>query len=252
MSKRKIALLSIIMLGVLCAGCKKGAQADSPKTPEKITRQDSRGASGAVLDRIFSTETLSSSLSNLEKLTGKPLRNFGDMREYKVGACPVTVHTAGEQVAAIEMKLSPSCTFDISRIASVLPENTYVHQLTYGQFDTISNGGGQFYADCLGLGCGNAYDPSVYQYWEGPRADQFVGILLRTELTSDKAMDASSRWEEVMTKKDGDDFVMESRFNCGKYDRQAHEIFRNIPITHIRVGYGMEDYVRKNFTSECK
>ncbi|WP_288637872.1 hypothetical protein [uncultured Oxalobacter sp.] len=245
------AFISIAMLAILLSSCKKEPQAAPKNGIPAVSQAEPENKPKSKLDEIFTTEMLSSDLPSLEKLAGKPKDKFGNTREYKVGKCPLTVYTDGKSISSIEMKVSPSCTFDISNIAPNLPKNTYAHTLTHGQFDAITNGGGQFMADCLGM-CGNAADPSVYHYWQAPRSDQFVEFMLETQLVTDKASNAASKWENIMRKKEGEDFVMYTKFNCGKYDRDAHRLFKNVPITHIRVGSGISDDVKKNFTAQCK
>lgn len=252
MLSRTTAFISIAMLAILLSSCKKEPQAVPKNVIPAVSKAEPENKPKSKLDEIFTTEMFSSDLSSLEKLAGKPKSKFGNTREYKVGKCPLTVHTDGKSIGSIEMKVSPSCTFDISNIAPNLPKNTYAHKLTHGQFDTITNGGGQFMAECLGMWCGNAADPFVNHYWQAPRSDQFVEFMLETQLVSDKAINAASKWHDIMQKKEGDNFVMDTKFNCGKYDRDAHRLFKDIPITHIRVGYGIGDDVKKNFTDQCK
>lgn len=252
MFTKTTAFISIAMLAILLSSCKKEPQAAPKNEIQTASQTEPKAAPKSKLDEIFSTEMLSSDLSHLEKLAGKPRSKLGNTREYKIGKCPLTVETDSKSISSLQMKVSPSCTFDISNVVSNLPKNTYAHKLTHGQFDAITNGGGQFMADCLGLMCGNAADPSVYQYWQAPRSDQFVELLLQTELVSNKAIDASSKWEGIMKKKEGEDFVMDAKFNCGKYDPDAHRLFKNIPVTHIRVGHRIGDDVKKNFTAQCK
>ena len=74
----------------------------------------------------------------------------------------------------LHLDLNPECTFDLNKFLDTkLPPP---HYMTFGQFDEQEIGG-RFYADCL-TSCGNAYDPSVYEYWQGPHVSQFLEVTL--------------------------------------------------------------------------
>lgn len=236
---KKAAWFIPVLFGVLLVGCKKDFLS-SFKGKAQESAQVSKNKT--KLDELFTYDMLESPLSELEKVIGKPRKKSGKTREYEVDGCPVTVETAGKKIHSIEVEASPSCTFDLNRVASSLPEGTQINQLTHGAFASAS-GGGEFMADCLS-GCGNAFDPSVYQHWIGPRADQMANIMLRTKLVDDKAIDAAQKWQELMEKEEGEDFVMNAAFNCGKYNSEAQQFFKDVPITHVRVGLDLEKDAR--------
>lgn len=238
---KKAAWFIPVLFGVLLVGCKEDF-VSSFKGKAQETAQVSKNKT--KLDELFTYDMLESPLSELEKVIGKPRKKSGKTREYDVDGCPVIVETAGKKIHSIEVEASPSCTFDLNRVASSLPEGTQINQLTHGAFAAASAGiGGEFMADCLS-GCGNAFDPSVYQHWIGPRADQMVNIMLQTKLVDDKAIDAAQKWQELMEKEEGEDFVMNTEFNCGKYNSEAQQFFKDVPITHVRVGLDLEKDAR--------
>lgn len=85
--------------------------------------------------------------------------------------------------------------------------------------------------------CGNAADPSVYAHWEGPHAVDFREVLLEVVLVSDAAIDAADQWQSQMRKAEGDDYVMETRFNCDqKYAAIAQKAFEQVPVTAVTIG----------------
>ena len=86
-------------------------------------------------------------------------------------------------------------------------------------------------------GCGNAYDPSVYGFWEAPRALGFIQLRLEVKLVGDAAIDASSTWEEAIRTARGEEYVLFNSFNCeDHFNPQAAAAFRDIPITRITIG----------------
>ncbi len=111
--------------------------------------------------------------------------------------------------------------------------------LTFGNF-TEHTGDFQFYADCL-TGCGNAFDPSVYALWEGPRALNFIQLQLEAKLIDDAAIDASNQWEEAISSARGEEYVMLNRFNCeNHFDPQAAAAFQNTNVTRLTVGFYLQ------------
>lgn len=115
--------------------------------------------------------------------------------------------------------------------------------MTFGQFETLTDGSGsgQFMASCLSL-CGNAADPDVFEHWEGIRAVANLNVILEVSLGADGASEAAETWQSAMEAGEGTDWVMERQFNCprSKYDALAHKAFKNVKITAITVGYGID------------
>lgn len=240
MIKKAVWVVPVVLCGVLLGGCKKDSVSSLKEKAQAVTQISK---SKTKLDELFTYDMLESNVSELEKVTGKPRKKSGRTREYKVDGCPVTVETSRDRIHSLEVEVSASCTFDLKQVASSLPEGTQVNQLTHGAFASAAGIGGEFMADCLG-GCGNAFDPSVYQHWVGSRADQMVNIMLRTKLVDDKAIDAAQKWQEMMEKEEGEGFVMNAEFNCGKYNSEAQQFFKDVPITHVRVGLDLEKDAR--------
>ncbi|MNG10507.1 hypothetical protein D3C84_939800 [compost metagenome] len=85
--------------------------------------------------------------------------------------------------------------------------------------------------------CGNAYDPSVYALWEGPRAIGFTQVLVEAMLTDDAAIDAAGKWSTEMKKHKGEDFVIDNKYNCERsFDPIALQSFKPVAITAVTIG----------------
>lgn len=143
---------------------------------------------------------------------------------FKVQGCQITATVEGGKVSALRMELGPKCQADLTQFVG-----TYApapgQPLTLGAFEASSGGGLSYSADCLSM-CGNAADPSVYAHWEGPHAVDFKEVLLEVTLVSDAAINAADQWATQMQKAEGDDYVMETRFNCDqKYTAAAQKAF---------------------------
>lgn len=194
------------------------------------------------LARLFTPEMVGSEVPYFETISG-PARTVSPgvggltHRDYKVDGCDVTVHARGTTVSALGLRLTRICTFDPTKFFSQPVPSA--NQLTFGQFARIA-GANRFSADCLS-GCGNAFDPSVYLHWEGPRALGFMQFRLQAELVNGPALDASNRWQEAMESREGDEYVLNTTFNCdGKYNTTAARFFHDVKLTHVFVGTGLE------------
>ncbi|MFC0266977.1 hypothetical protein [Kushneria aurantia] len=89
--------------------------------------------------------------------------------------------------------------------------------------------------------CGNAYDPSVYAYWEGPRAAGFINMVTGVELVGDKAIAAAGEWQQVMESQRGSDYVIDLGFACEyTFDEAAARLFRDVRISRVIIGGGVE------------
>ena len=188
------------------------------------------------IGKIFSHAVIGTNVARLEAIAGRSVSmdKEAGTRHYKIGECNVTAHVHERHVTSLELETSPQCTFDLSKITGSAPENTLVHELTFGKAYT-EFGEGHFTADCL-EGCSGT--PSVYMTWEGPHSDKFLQFRLQAALESEKAKDAAEKWAQHMREKSGAEYVKALRFNTeGTYDKDAAQMLGGVTITHIRAGH---------------
>lgn len=195
-------------------------------------------AAPAKLADVFNGEMLGTNLRYFESVAGIARTSNGDSHNYKVQGCDITANAAGGTINELRLELSPTCKADLhSFIGDFAPAANKA--LTFGAFNESSGGGLEFYADCLQL-CGNAYDPSVYALWEGPRAIGFMQVLVEAKLVDDAPIEASGKWAATMTKAKGDDFVVDTRFNCERtFDPQAMQAFAKVQASAVTLGTGL-------------
>ncbi len=194
------------------------------------------------LDRIFVPDMLSADRAYLEQVTGLAWKSYKDTKTYKVDGCLVTATYDEGSVRSLRLELSPKCTFDLNKfLKKNNPYNHYakyppLYQTTFGQLESLT-ADSQFMTDCL-RECGNIADPSVYEYFGFSHVDNFLDIMV--EVTPET--DASFKWEKAMKKAEGEDWVLETKFNCQltKYDAIAHSTFKKIRITAITVGHNIK------------
>ena len=197
---------------------------------------------GERLGIIFNSEMIGANVSYFEKYTG-PARNTyksgNDINNtYKVDNCEVSVVINNKLVKSIGLnRLSKKCTFDLNTFTPNIGRGRplFVHNTTFGLFENYF-GGGKYGATCL-LSCGNAADPEVYLDVDASRADGGYHITVGVTLAGNDALDASNKWEKVMVKNEGEDWVMDTKFNeTNKYNAAASRAFSNVKITSIIIG----------------
>lgn len=203
--------------------------------------------SKAKLADVFHGEMLGVTLEYFESKVGPAKTRYDGEYSYVVDGCSMGVFADEGTIHALSLELTSECSADLSSfIGELAPAEekkglisglwNKKSPLTFGSFQE-SAGFLQFYSDCL-TSCGNAYDPSVYALWEGPRSTGFVQVVLETPIVSDPIIDASNQWEVLMVKERGEDWVMENKFNCDRsYDRPAQAIFSEIAPAKVTVGH---------------
>ncbi len=174
---------------------------------------------------------LESTVYELEKVIGKPRKKSGKTWEYKVDGCPVTVETDRDNIRSIEMDVSPSCTFDLNQVA-IHPEGTYVHQVTFGQ---LADGASEMRFD-MGWAEGFPSYPIFgfrAAYWTGVEEKPVKITAYSFNEDADKALD---KFLVLLERKSGHgpDDLDSVHFN--KYGRDAIQVFKDVPITRIKVG----------------
>lgn len=195
-------------------------------------------AHAATVAEVFNGEMLGTNQRYFESVAGIPRQSFGNDHTFKVQGCTIIATIESDSVTKLKLDIGRTCQADLTTfIDSFAPAPG--KPLTFGSFDAASGGGLVYSADCLSL-CGNAYDPSVYAHWEGPRALGFMEVLLEVKLTSDQAINAADQWQAHMVKAKGEDFVSETRFNCDpQFSAQANAAFEKVQVTSVTVGTGL-------------
>lgn len=185
--------------------------------------------------QLFNGEMLGTNLKHFESLAGVARTSAGDQHSYKVQGCEITADAPGGTINSLRLSLSPGCQADLSSfIGDFAPAAN--QPLSIAALHASTGGPLEFYADCLQL-CGNAADPSVYAFWEGPRAVNFAQVLVEVVLTDDAAIAAAGKWSAEMTRHKGEDFVLEGRYNCDRsFDPIALQSFKQIAVTAVTLG----------------
>ncbi len=198
---------------------------------------------GSKLSQIFTPTMLGSTVQYLEQVTGVAKNSSKGSKTYLVQGCEVTAGTSAGSVKSLSLKVSDKCSFDLNAFLANGMKGKFppVNTMTFGQFDTVTGGKGHYTADCLWL-CGTASTQSAFEKLAGSRMNGFTDVILGVSLVSNDSMDASSSWKDVMMQKEGEDWVLDAKFNCtDKYNSDAQKAFQAIKITSITIGNGLKD-----------
>lgn len=219
------------------AGCSEQAPPSGGAAPKVVA---------GPLQRIFQPEMIGATLPYLEQFSGPP-RNIsadGLERTYKVDRCEFTAYVAqgaNPSISALRFAIAPGCDGDLSLFLGATPgASSLLSELTFAKFEAMAGFGVNYYADCLSL-CGNAADPSVYAYWEGPRSVAFLQVMLEVVLVDDASNAAAEQWRGAMAAQESEDWIIDTRFNCTpeKYGDVARKAFAAVKPTAITLGHGL-------------
>jgi hypothetical protein len=208
-----------------------------------VTAAKPLAPTGSKLSQIFTPTMLGSTVQYLEQVTGVAKNSSKGSKTYLVEGCEVTAGIAAGAVKSLSLKVSDKCSFDLNAflVNGMNGKLPAVNKMTFGQFDTVTGGKGRYTADCLWL-CGNGYTQSAYEKLSGSRMNGSIDVILGVTLTANDALDASSSWKEIMMPKEGEDWVVDAKFNCtDKYNTDAQKAFQGIKITSITIGNGLKD-----------
>jgi len=203
--------------------------------PLAVASANAHSKQTETLEQLFQAEMLNTNLRYFESIAGVARESWGDTHTYSVDGCILEATAPDGRISSLSVDLNDRCTVSLHSFLgeSFSPDETQA--MTFGNF-AEHTGDLQFHADCL-TGCGNAYDPSVYAFWEGPRAVNFIQLQLEVKLVGDAAIDAANQWQQAIEGARGDEYVMLNRFNCeDHFDPQAAAAFRDVAITRMTIG----------------
>ena len=73
--------------------------------------------------------------------------------------------------------------------------------------------------------------------FEGPHAVGFVNVVLTVILADETSIRATERWEAFMRKRESEDYIVNTRFNCDqKYNAEAIRDFSKVSVSRVTVG----------------
>ncbi len=192
----------------------------------------------ADVGNIVIPQSLGAEVKWLENLIGPAFKVEieGEHNTYKVNGCDLGVHISGGKIIGFDVPVSEACTFDLAKFMTNSPPPP-VADLTFGSFDkAIGSNLVTYQADCL-KSCGNAADPVLYATWEGGRADNMITVVLGAEQVEGAALEGGFQWEKAMVDAEGDDYVIDTTFNCdGKYNDTARKLLADVKPTVVSVG----------------
>lgn len=181
---------------------------------------------------IFSYDMIGSDVTYLESLIG-PARKTDETfktKTYIVDSCELQVGYDRLNITTLSVETGEKCNFVLKDVIS-FQKNVPTNQLAFGLSGPVS-----YYSDCL-TGCGNAYDPEIYELYTGSHAENWREILISSINAS------AGQWREKMMAEQGGEWVMENRFNCDpqKYNDIAAKSMQGQRAERIMIGYGLKE-----------
>lgn len=197
-------------------------------------------AASDKVQQLIEYDMIGSDLRYFESIAGVARKSYDWTYNYVVDGCRIQVTAPqAHTINKIRIELTEQCQPDFSdALASFAPDTK--QPLTIGNFAN-SFGDLSFTADCLS-GCGNAADPYIYAYWQGPRAFELREVMLEVVQVATPALEAADKWQALMEQHEGEDWVMDTQFNCNhKYDTQAQQFFNPVQVTAVTIGYDLRN-----------
>jgi clan AA aspartic protease (TIGR02281 family) len=204
---------------------------------------------GASLQDLFSADMLNIQIPFLESRIGVARRvsmNAGEQqRSYTIDGCQLTAYVRKNEVVAYGLILGGNQQWRSAKRncnVKIPMMDVQTNDLTIGKFVAAEGLGiaapaNLFHSDCITM-CGNVADPAVRLHWEGPHALNFLTVDLISIIAYGPSIEAASRWSNLMTAAEGQQYVMSARFNCdAKYQRLGVQLFRDDDVYQIIVGY---------------
>ena len=183
------------------------------------------------LNKLFRPSTLGSQIAYWNHQIGPAWKVWGNTQVYKVGDCRVELNVNRGVIESMSLDISSKCNPDIAGFLAS-PKPIYPYQMTFASWD----GEGEYYADCL-LMCGNAEAAYVHLFIPGFHANNFIDVTLTSNMEEDPTLTQALKWEKIMENKEGEDYVIDEKFNCDqKYEHVAEKLLKSSPINRITVG----------------
>ena len=228
----------LVLIGL--AACAKGpAPASNAAVAAAPANAAAAAAQAGKLAKIFTPDVLGSNVAFLETVTGPAFRTDGSDRTYKVDGCTVIVGAKGGKIDNIGIEgYGGACSFPIAQYFAGGAAKPTPNLPTFG--DIKQGLGGHYNAACFHL-CGNAGDPVVSLSYQGSHADNFNDLYAAVSIgKDDAALAAFTDWGDQLTKKYGEDYVVNGGYSGGdSLQDVATKDFAKIAPTTIRVGQNL-------------
>lgn len=196
-------------------------------------------ATPSGISPIVAPDTIGVTKAFLERSLGPSRYETPDRATYRAGGCDITVDFDGKgAVREVGIDLEPGCAFDAAALTGADRPVPVQGPMTFADFEARF-GPAHYLAPCLRL-CGNAYDPYVDAVVPGTRVNGVVDIAAHAVFVADAVIEASMAWQEKLTARAGEAYVMDTRFNCEReHDDIPREAFARAPVERLRFGRGL-------------
>lgn len=195
-----------------------------------------------TVNTLFAKDMLGVNYDYFKAIAQIPARkSFGDTHIFRIEGCNIEVDLEGDVISELALEITPSCQPDMEEIAgSYAPAKT---PFTFGDMLESTDAAWSYGADCL-ASCGNAFDPSMYAIWKGPRAANNINIKLEFVMDEDIVIEASNHWIKAIKSELGEEAVFDGSYNCSPTiatDQAAAKALSTLYPDFIRIGYWLAE-----------
>ncbi len=199
------------------------------------------------VEEIFTPDFIGADTAYLEHFTGPARVTRDNGKEYLLNGCRINTYTANGSIRALELTLSPKCSFDLNNFIAHNKENPApwpANSLKFGDLPAPTT----FFADCFGIACGNAFDPVIYEHYNGSRVENFIEVLASSTQAS---YGWTSQWAADMAEREGEDWMMYGQYNCDPYKHRkiAERHLTPDKIEKVMIGYDL--ILLKDLQQDC-
>ncbi|MFD0740538.1 hypothetical protein ACFQZQ_14740 [Lysobacter koreensis] len=201
-----------------------------------VTTAAAAAPTPASISAIVNLRSIDATKEFLERTLGASTYETPETAKYLAGGCNVEVsYAANKAVTNVSIDLTPGCRFDAAALVGSQAPVMVDGSLTFAAFEQLF-GNARYTSPCLSL-CGNAYDPYVDAVVPGSRANLVVDVAARALFVDDAVIAASNAWEAQLKAKAGEDYVVETRFNCDRtHEAIARAAFATVKVETLQFG----------------
>lgn len=242
---------------VLLAGCQKTTPQDATAAAPAATaaatapadaKEDlfigvtpAAGEAPASITPIVRFQSIDATKEFLERTLGQSKYETPDSAQYELAGCNVNVGFADNKaVTSISIDLKPGCSFDASELARSDQPVIVNGPMAFARFEELF-GSARYTSPCLTM-CGNAFDPYVAAVVPGYSANGGVDVSAQSLFIEDAAGEAMNAWREQLKAKLGEDYVIETKFNCeDTHNDIPRAAFAQVPVETLQFGRDLAD-----------
>lgn len=220
----------------------EAAPATSAPPADLMARGTPAAAESAdSITRIVNLQSIDATKEFLERTLGQSKYETPDTAQYVVAGCNINlVFAENKAVSSVSIDLTKGCRFDASGLTQSEKPVMVDGPMTFAQFEDTF-GQARYTSPCLTM-CGNAFDPYVAAVVPGYSANRGIDVAGVSVFVADAVSDASNVWQTKLTEKAGEDYVIDTKFNCeDTHNDIPRAAFAKAPVETLQFGRDLNE-----------